>query len=58
MRNVKIVLSSLAMLLGLTTIAVTFAAGGGILARGVLLGAVLAVMGGLRLYLTLWHEGR
>lgn len=56
MRNVKIVLSALAMLLGLTTIAVTLAAGGGMLARGILLGAVLAVMGGLRLYLTLRHD--
>ncbi|MFY9264476.1 MAG: hypothetical protein WAO61_03500 [Solirubrobacterales bacterium] len=56
MKKAKIILSSLALMLGLTTIIVTFGAGGGVLARGVLLGAVLALMGGLRLYLTLRHE--
>ncbi|MFY9468972.1 MAG: hypothetical protein WAP37_02520 [Solirubrobacterales bacterium] len=56
MKKAKIALSSLALVLGLTTIVVTFGAGGGVLARGVLLGAVLALMGGLRLYLTLRHE--
>lgn len=55
MRRVKIVLSTLATLLGLTTIVVTVAAGGGALARGVVLGAVLAVMGGARLFLTIRH---
>jgi hypothetical protein len=56
MRNAKIVLSTLAVLLGLATIAVTVNAGGGATARGILLGGVLAVMGALRLYLTLRHD--
>ncbi len=56
MRNAKIILSSLAVLLGLATIAVTVTAGGGATARGILLGGVLALMGALRLYLTLRHD--
>ncbi|MBI4897195.1 MAG: hypothetical protein HY827_02385 [Actinobacteria bacterium] len=56
MRNAKIILSALAVLLGLATIVVTVSAGGGATARGILLGAVLALMGSFRLYLTLRHD--
>lgn len=56
MRTVKLVLSALAVLLGLATIVVTLAAGGAATSRGILLGAVLALMGSLRLYLTLRHD--
>ncbi|MFY9488946.1 MAG: hypothetical protein WAP35_09670 [Solirubrobacterales bacterium] len=56
MRRAKVILSSLALVLGLATIVVTLTSGGGATARGVLLGAVLAVMGSLRLYLTLRHD--
>lgn len=54
-RNLKLTLSALAVLLGLATIVVTLAAGGGAAARGVLLGGILALMGALRMYLTLRH---
>lgn len=56
LRRLKIVLSVMALILGVATIIVTIAAGGGATARGILLGGVLAVMGGARLYLTLRHE--
>lgn len=56
LRKAKIFLSAAALILGITTIIVTFANGGGIAARGVLLGAILAIMAGLRLYLTLKHR--
>lgn len=53
-RRTKLALSSLALLLGLVTIVVTLtSSGGGITSRGVLLGALLAVMAGARLALTL-----
>ena len=55
MRRTKVVLSLAALILGLSTIVVTLTHGGGIAARGVLLGAILAVMAGLRLFLTLRH---
>lgn len=56
MRNAKIILSLLAVLLGLAAIVVTVTAGGGVTARGILLGGVLALMGALRLYLTVRHD--
>jgi len=56
LKRTKIVLSSAALVLGIATIAVTFEAGGGIQSRGVLLGAILATMAGLRLWLTLRHN--
>ncbi|MBI5311453.1 MAG: hypothetical protein HZB14_10590 [Actinobacteria bacterium] len=56
MRRLKIVLSTMALVLGVTTIIVTIAAGGGATARGILLGVVLAGMGGARLYLTTRHD--
>ncbi len=56
MRKAKIVLSSAALLLGLLTIVVTLANGGGLAARGILLGSILAVMAGMRLFLTLRHH--
>lgn len=56
LRIVKLVLSAFALVLGLVTIVVTIAAGGGATARGILLGAILALMGLLRLYLTLKHD--
>lgn len=56
MRNLKIALSSAALVLGLLTIIVTLANGGGLAARGILLGAILAVMAGTRLFLTLRHH--
>lgn len=55
-RNLKLTLSALAVLLGMATIVVTLVAGGGVTARGILLGGVLALMGALRMYLTLRHE--
>ncbi|MGB1583375.1 MAG: hypothetical protein ACPHCI_06265 [Solirubrobacterales bacterium] len=55
-RQAKIVLSVAAMLLGIATIIVTIANGGGVAARGILLGAVLALMAGIRLFLTLRHN--
>lgn len=56
LRRLRIVLSSMALVLGIATIVVTVAYGGGATARGVLLGGVLAAMGGARLYLTLRHD--
>ncbi len=56
MRSLKIALSSAALVLGLLTIIVTLANGGGLAARGILLGAILAVMAGMRLFLTLRHH--
>lgn len=56
LRRSKIVLSSAALALGVATIVVTIANGGGIAARGILLGAVLALMAGIRLFLTLRHN--
>jgi adenine/guanine phosphoribosyltransferase-like PRPP-binding protein len=51
LRKAKIVLSLAALILGLATIAVTVTSGGGIAARGVLLGAILAILAGARLFL-------
>lgn len=56
MRRIKIVLSALAIALGVATIVVTLASGGGAAARGVVLGGVLALMGSMRLFLTLRHN--
>lgn len=56
LRKTKIVLSAAALLLGLTAIVVTFTSGGTIASRGVLFGAILAILAGLRLFLTLRHE--
>lgn len=56
LRRLRLVLSTMAVVLGLATIVVTLAAGGGATARGILLGGVLALMGGARLYLTLRHN--
>lgn len=55
-RELKVVLSLAALLLGLATIVVTLANGGGIASRGILLGAILALMASMRLYLTLKHR--
>ena len=51
LRKLKVTLSLAALVLGLATIVVTIANGGGIAARGVLLGAVLALLAGGRLFL-------
>lgn len=51
LRKLKVVLSMAALILGLATILVTITSGGGIAARGVLLGAVLALLAGGRLFL-------
>lgn len=56
LRTIKLVLSSAALILGIATIIVTLANGGGIQARGILLGGILALMAGLRLFLTLRHD--
>lgn len=56
LRRTKITLGAAAMALGLATIVSTIAHGGGIRATGVLFGAILAAMAGLRLYLTLRHN--
>ncbi len=54
MRKTKLVLSSLALILGFATVVVTLTTDGGSLtSRGVLLGAVLMLMAGARLVLTL-----
>lgn len=52
-QRTTLVLSALAAALGLTCVVVTVANGGGPLARGVLLGAMLAAIGGMRMYLVL-----
>jgi hypothetical protein len=46
------VLSALLLVLGLTVVAIAIAGGGGVLARGVVLGAMLAFIGGARLWLS------
>jgi hypothetical protein len=51
LRKLKVALSLAALILGLATIVVTITSGGGIAARGVLLGAVLAALAGGRLFL-------
>lgn len=51
LRKLKIALSMAALILGLSTIVMTVANGGGIAARGVLLGVVLALLAGGRLFL-------
>jgi hypothetical protein len=56
LRKIKITLSSVAFALGILTIIVTITHGGGPIARGVLLGAVLATMAGARLFLMLKHH--
>lgn len=56
LRRLRIVLSTMALVLGLATIVVTVASGGGATARGILLGGVLTAMGAARLYLTLRHD--
>ena len=49
-------LSSAALILGIATIIVTLTNGGGVQSRGILLGGILALMAGLRLFLTLRHD--
>ncbi|MGH2907098.1 MAG: hypothetical protein ACRDKI_10075 [Solirubrobacterales bacterium] len=56
LRKVKIGLSTAALILGLATIVVTLTHGGGAQSRGILLGAVLAIMAGARLWLTMRHN--
>lgn len=47
------VLSALLVLIGLAMVAVALARGGGVLALGVVLGAMMAALGGGRLWLAL-----
>lgn len=56
LRRTKLILSSAALILGIATIIVTLASGGGAQSRGILLGGILALMAGLRLFLTLRHD--
>lgn len=56
LRNTKLVLSTFAVLLGIASIVSTFVNGGTIGSIGVLLGAILIVMGSIRIYLTLRHD--
>lgn len=56
LRKIKLVLSSAALILGIATIVVTLVNGGGVQSRGILLGGILALMAGLRLFLTLRHD--
>lgn len=56
LRQTKIVLSFLALVLGIATIVVTLTNGGGPTSRGILFGGILAVMAGLRLFLTVRHR--
>jgi hypothetical protein len=46
------VLSALLLVLGLAVVVIAIAGGGGPLARGVLIGAMLAFIGGARLWLS------
>jgi hypothetical protein len=50
-RGTTRLLSSLMIVLGIAMLAVTIGAGGGVLARGVLLGILFVVAGSARLYL-------
>lgn len=56
LRNTKLVLSTFAVLLGIASIVSTFVNGGNVTSIGVLLGAILIVMGSIRIYLTLRHD--
>lgn len=56
LRTTKLVLSSAALILGIATIIVTLTNGGGVQSRGILFGGILALMAGLRLFLTLRHD--
>lgn len=55
LRQTKIVLSSVALVLGIATIIVTLTSGGGATSRGILLGGILSLMAGARLFLTMRH---
>ena len=56
MKAVKLVLFGAILALGLATIVVTLANGGGITSRGILFGGVLCAMAALRIYLSLKHD--
>lgn len=56
MRNVKLVLFGAILALGLATIVVTIANGGGITSRGILFGGILCLMASIRIYLSLKHN--
>ena len=56
LRQTKIVLSFLALVLGIATIIVTLTNGGGPTSRGILFGGILALMAGMRLFLTVGHH--
>lgn len=56
LRQTKIVLSLLALVLGIATIVVTLTNGGGPTSRGILFGGILALMAGMRLFLTVRHH--
>lgn len=55
LRQTKIILSSIALILGIATIIVTITSGGGPTSRGILLGGILALMAAARLFLTTRH---
>ena len=50
-RTATLVLSALILLLGLALLVTTLVGGGGPLARGVVIGAALALLGGARVYI-------
>jgi hypothetical protein len=56
MKAVKLVLFGAILALGLATIVVTLANGGGITSRGILFGGVLCAMAALRIFLSIKHD--
>jgi hypothetical protein len=56
MKTVKMVLFGAILALGLATIVVTLADGGGLTSQGILFGGVLCAMALIRIYLAVKHD--
>ncbi|MBJ7353462.1 MAG: hypothetical protein JHC98_01425 [Thermoleophilaceae bacterium] len=56
LRVAKLVLFVLIFVLGLATIIVTVANGGGITSRGILFGGILCLMAAIRIFLSIQHN--
>ncbi len=56
LRSAKVFLFFLILALGLATIVVTLANGGGITSRGILFGTILCLMALVRIYLSARHD--
>jgi hypothetical protein len=56
LKLVKLVLFGAILALGVATIVVTLANGGGITSRGILFGGILCAMAAVRLFLALRHD--